>query len=144
MLTLSQFFHSCSTLPGNIQSHKSKKDYRREFRQVFSSQEAKNASNVVYVFVSQKKIPRVKSESTVLYIGQTKQSLSSRYMKYAERFCSGENWPLYNYIITHYGGITIAYLPFGTVQSLRQAETDLLTDYYKLHKEYPPRNFQRR
>ena len=144
MLTLSQFLLSCLTLPGNIQSHKSKKDYLREFRQVFSSQEAKNASNVVYVFVCEKKIPRVKSESTVLYIGQTKQNLSSRYMRYAEAFCSGENWPLYNYIITHYGGIRIAYLPVGTAQSLKQAESELLNDYYKLHKEYPPRNFQRR
>jgi len=144
MLTLSKFFRSCLTLPGKIQSHKSKKDILREFRKVFSSQEAKNASNVVYVFVCEKKIPRVKSESAILYIGQTRQNLSSRYMKYAETFCSGEHWPLYNYSIIHYGGIRISYLPVGTVQSLKQAETELLTNYYKLYKEYPPRNFQRR
>ena len=62
-------------------------------------------------------------------------------MQYAEAFCSGENSSLYSYIIAHYGGIRIAYLP---VKSLKQAETELLNDYYKRHKEYPPRNFQRR
>ena len=55
MLTLSQFLRSCLTLPGNIQSRKSKKEYRREFRQVFGSQEAKNASNVVYAFLCKKR-----------------------------------------------------------------------------------------
>ncbi len=116
----------------------------REFRQVFGSQEAKDVSNVLYAFVCEKKIPRVKSESNIVYIGQTKQTLYRRYMKYAEAFCSGENSPLYRYIITHYGGIEIAYKPFGTAESLKQAETELLNDYYKLYKEYPPRNFQRR
>ena len=144
MLTLSQFFHSCSVLPNSIKGHTSKTDCLQQFRQVFSSQEAKDASNVVYAFVCEKKIRRLKSESTVVYIGQTKQNLSSRYMKYGQAFCSGENSPLYRYIIAHYGGIKIAYLPFGTAKSLKQAETELLNDYYKLHKEYPPRNFQRR
>lgn len=141
MLTLLQFFQSCSVLPNSIKSHTPKTDCLQQFRQVFSSQEAKNASNVLYTFVCEKKIPRVKSESVVIYIGQTKENLSSRYMKYAEAFCSGENSPLYSYIISHYGNIRIAYLP---VQSLKQAETELLKDYYKLYKEYPPRNFQRR
>jgi len=116
----------------------------REFRQVFGSQEAKIAKNVLYVFVCEKKIPRVKSESDIVYIGQTKQTLYGRYMKYAEAFCNGENSPLYRYIIAHYGKITIDYKHFGTAKSLKQAETELLNDYYKLHKEYPPRNFQRR
>jgi len=141
MLTLSHFFHSCSVLPNSIKRHTSKTDYLQQFRQVFGSQEAKDASNVVYAFVCKKKIPRVKSKSVVIYIGQTKQNLSSRYMKYAEAFCSGVNAPLYSYIIAQYGGIRIAYLP---VQSLKQVEAELLNDYYKLHKEYPPRNSQRR
>ena len=143
-ITLSKFLRSCTTLPNSIQSHKSKKYCLREFRQVFSSQEAKDAKNVLYVFVCEKKIPRVKSESNIVYIGQTKQTLCKRYMKHAEAFCSGENSPLYSYIIAHYGGIKIAYKPFGTAKSLKQAETELLSDYYKRYKEYPPRNFQRR
>ena len=142
-ITLSRFFRSCTILPNSIQSHKSKKDCLREFRQVFSSQEAKDASNVLYVFVCEKKIPRVKSERNIIYIGQTVQTLYERYMPYAEAFCSGQNSPLYRYVIAHYGSIKIAYKHFRTPKSLKQAEGELLKDYYKWHKEYPPRNFQR-
>ena len=137
-MTLSQFFQSCKVLPDSIKSHT-----LQQFRQVFSSQEAKDAKNVVYAFVCEKKIPRVNSKSAVIYIGKTKQNLTNRYMPFAETFCSGKNRLLYNYIIAHYGGIRIAYLPFDTAKSLKRAETELLNDYYKLHKEYPPQNFQR-
>jgi len=143
-ITLSEFFRICSTLPNSIQNHKSKNDCLCEFRQVFGSQEAKDASNVLYAFVCEKKIPRVKSKSDIVYIGQTKQTLYGRYMKHAEAFCSGVNSPLYRYIINHYGGIKIVYKHFGTPKSLKQAETELLNDYYKRYKEYPPRNSQRR
>jgi hypothetical protein len=144
MLTLSQFFRSCLTLPGNIQSHKSKKDYLREFRQVFSSQEAKNASNVVYVFVCEKKIPRVKSESSVVYIGKTKQTLKQRWLRYAKVFTSDFNLAFFSYILEHYGEIRIAYLPLDTKEAIKQAETDLLKDYYKQYNEFPPHNAQRK
>ena len=143
MLTLSQFFKSCLTLPGSIQSHKSKTGYLCQFQQLFDCSEARNASNVLYAFVCERKIPRVKSESNVVYIGQTKQNLRARYLKYAEAFCSGVNSPLYNYVITHYGGIRIAYRTIDST-NLKQLETELLSDYYKLHKEVPPRNSQRR
>ena len=139
MITLQEFFQKCEYLPDSIKSHT-----LQQFRQVFSSQEARDAKNVLYVFVCEKKIPRVKGKSNIIYIGKTKQTLRKRYMQYVVAFYSGENSPLYRYIITHYGGIEIAYKPFGTAESLKQAETELLNDYYKLYKEYPPRNFQRR
>ncbi len=142
-IKLSQFINSSSTLPGSIQSHGSKKDYKREFRQVFGSQEAKNASNVLYVFVCEKEIPRVKSKSNVIYIGKTKQNLSRRYLKYTETFCSPYNWAFYSHVIEHYGPVRIAYLSIDTTKSLKEAETKLLEGYYKLHKEYPPKNSQR-
>ena len=143
MLTLSQFFQSCSTLPGSIQSHKSITDYQRQFQELFDCPEARKASNVLYAFVCEKKIPRVKSDSTVIKIGQTKQSLRTRYLKYAETFCSDYNWSFYRYVIAHYGAVRIAYLPIGSTYSLKDAETELLKDYYKLHKEVPPTNSQR-
>jgi len=112
--TLSQFINSSSTLPGSIQSHISREHYMREFKQVFGSQEAKNASNVLYAFVCEKEIPRVKSKSNVVYIGKTKQTLSRRYLKYAETFCSPYNWAFYSHVIAHYGPVRIAYIPFDT------------------------------
>lgn len=141
-ITLSQFINSSSTLPGSIQSHRSKDDYLREFRQVFGSQEAKNASNVLYAFVCEKKIPRVKSKSNVIYIGKTKQNLRTRYLRYAKTFCSPYNWDFFRYVIAHYGAVRIAYLSIETSKSLKEGETELLNDYYKLHREYPPKNSQ--
>ncbi len=140
MLTISKFFQSCSVLPGRLQ----KNSFANDIRQVFSSQEAKDAKNVVYAFVCEKKIPRVESESSVIYIGKTEQTLRSRYMKYADKFTSRFNWPFYSYVIAHYGEIRIAYLPLGTKEDIKQAETDLLNDYYKLYKEFPPHNAQRK
>ena len=139
-IILSQFFQSCFVLPGRLQNHKCQESFLNEFKQIFDSQQAKNASNVLYVFVCEKKIPRVKSKSSVVYIGKTEQNLRSRWLKYGERLCSDYNWPFFSYVIAHYGKIKIAFLP---VQSLKQGETDLLKDYYKKHKEMPPKNSQR-
>lgn len=140
MITLNQFFQSCSFLPHHID----KTDYLQQFRQVFSSQEAKNAHNVLYIFVCEKKIPRVKSESSVVYIGKTEQTLCRRWLKYAKVFTSDFNKAFFSYIVEHYGKIRIAYLPFDTKESLKQGERDLLKDYYELYKEFPPHNAQRR
>jgi len=142
-ITLSQFINSSSTLPGSIRSHSSKEDFLREFTEVFGSQEAKKASNVLYAFVCEKEIPRVKSKSNVIYIGKTKQNLSSRYLMYTETFGSQENWDFYSHIIAYYGPIRIAYLSIETSKSLKEGETELLKDYFKLHREYPPKNSQR-
>jgi len=142
-ITLSQFINLSSTLPGSIQSHISREDYMREFKQVFGSQEARNASNVLYAFVCEKEIPRVESKSNVIYIGKTKQTLSRRYLKYAKTFGSPYNWAFFSYVIAHYGTVRIAYIPFDTTKSLKEAETELLEDYYKWYREYPPKNSQR-
>ena len=139
MLTLSQFFHSCSTLPGTLQSYESVEDFTRQFQQLFSSQEAKEASNVLYAFVCEKKIPRIKSESNILYIGKTEQRLCDRYLGYVKYFCLPCNVAFYRYVIARYGPIKILY--FHT-ESPQQAETELLSDYFELHKELPPKNFQ--
>jgi len=142
-LTLDQFIKSSSRLSGSIQNYKRVKCFRSEFEQIFGSQEAKNVSNVLYAFICDKKIPRVKSESNIIYIGKTKQSLCRRYLKYAKTFCSKYNWSFFSYILKHYGPVRINYLPIDTKEPLKKAETKLLEDYYELHREYPPKNSQR-
>ena len=46
-MTLSRFFSSCNTLPGSIQKHTSKNGFLSDYKNVFGSQQAKNASNVL-------------------------------------------------------------------------------------------------
>ncbi len=144
-ITLSQFMKSASTLPGTIQGHRSNDEFLCQFKELFRCQDAKDASNVLYAFLCEKKIPRVKSKSNVLYVGCTKETLSSRYLSAAKTMSSGENWDFYSYIIEHYGPIRIMYrsiVDIGT--SLKEGEAELLKDYFKLHREYPPKNFQSR
>jgi len=143
MITLQEFFQKCEYLPGRLQNHQSKEGFINEFREVFGSKEAKNAWNVVYAFVCEKKIPRVKGKSNVVYIGKTEWELRHRYLPYADKFISLFNWPFFSYVIEHYGVIRIAYLLLDK-KDIKQAETDLLKDYYKQHKEPPPHNAQRR
>jgi len=143
MLTLQEFFQKCKVLPDSIQDYESKEGFINEFKRLFSSEEARDAFSVLYIFVCEEEIPRVKSESSVVYIGKTEETLRGRYLKYADKFISPFNWPFYSYILEHYGAIRIAYLPFYTKQKLEQAEEDLLSDYYKLYKENTPHNAQR-
>jgi len=141
-MTLSQFFQSCSILPGSIKSHKSKEDYLCEFKQLFNSQEARNTSNVLYAFVCEKEIPRVMGKSNIIYIGQTVKTLRDRYQSYHRYYCSDYNWAFYSDVIKRYGAVSLAYLIIDTPQSLKEAESDLLRNYYNLHRESPPKNSQ--
>lgn len=144
MLTLSQFFRLRRFLPGCLQNHESKESFVKEFKQLFGSKAARDAKNVLYVFVCEYEMPRVKSANNIIYIGKTVQTLTNRWMGHANAFVNNFNWPFYSYILEHYGKVRIAYLPFDTKQSLKQAEAELLNNYHKLHKDYPPQNAQRR
>ncbi len=141
-ITLSQFLHSCTTLPNIIRSCESKERYLQEFKQLFNSPEARNTSNVLYAFVSKKEIPRVRGKSNIIYIGRTVQKLRYRYQPHHKYYCSDYNWAFYSYVIKHYGAVGLAYLTIDTTQSLKEAESDLLRDYYKQHRENPPKNTQ--
>ena len=141
-ITLSKFLHSCTTLPNIIESYESQENFRNEFIQLFNSPEARSTSNVLYAFVCQKEIPRVRGNSNIIYIGQTKQILQFRYQPHHRYYCSEYNWEFFSYVIKHYGAVSLAYLTFDTTQSPKKAEKDLLMDYYKQHKENPPKNTQ--
>lgn len=139
-MTLLEFFDSCSFLPDSMESP-IQNVYLLQFRDLFNSEHAINASNVLYVLFCKKKIPRVKGESNIIYIGKTKRSLQLRYGPY----WNVNNWSLPNlefvsYVIEHYGPIRVAYLVLGPKEDLNENEGDLLKDYYKQHMELPPKN----
>jgi len=142
-MTVSQFFQSCSTLPGSIKSHNSNEGFLREFQQLFRSPEASGTSNVLYAFVCEKEIPRVRAESNIIYFGQAANSLEDRYWGiWTESRWSHADREFFNYVIKHYGPVSLAYLVINEAQSLKEAESDLLKDYYELHMELPPKNAQ--
>ena len=112
------------------------------FMRVFGDAEAGVERNIVYVFRTEKPIPRVKGESDVVYIGETKGTFRKGYLVNAKRFTSKLNSMKYQHILETYGPIRIAIADcyqFG--DSSEQAEEQLLWAYFQNHCEHPPVNY---
>lgn len=115
------------------------------FRLAYGDDSAGLERNIVYVFRSEKPVPRLKGHSDVLYIGQTKGTFRNRYLRYAQLHASSNaNSLKFQHILSEYGPIRIevaAYEHFG--ESLLLAEGQLLWWYFQNHCEYPPLNYTR-
>lgn len=118
------------------------------FEKVYGSTEAAKVKGIIYFLLSSKPVPRLRGESRILYIGQTKTSFKSRYFRYASLHAkSNANSLKFGEIIDSYGPIEIAfceYEKFGKTKSgasLLQAEGQFLWWYFQNHCEYPPINY---
>ncbi|EKE17597.1 MAG: hypothetical protein ACD_10C00374G0001 [uncultured bacterium] len=113
------------------------------FRRVYGQDEAGIEKNIIYIFRSQRPIPRLKGESDVVYIGQTKGTFRQRYLPSAELHATSKaNRIKFEHIVSYYGPIRIMlaqYSQFG--DSLLKAEGQLLWWYFQNHCEYPPVNY---
>lgn len=113
------------------------------FQEVYGSQDAAEAKQVVYVFLSQKPVPRLVGESNILYIGQTKNSFRARRNKDAKLHATSKaNSLKFSAILKNYGAITVRvcdYKKYG--KTLQEAEGQLLWWYFQNHYEYPPINY---
>lgn len=130
-------------LPGQIDELS-----KSAFERVYGSEEAAKAKGIVYFLLSEKPVPRLRGESRILYIGQTKSSFKSRYFRYANLHATSDaNSLKYAEIIKNYGPIEIAfcgYEKFGSTKTgnpLLQAEGQFLWWYFQNHCEYPPINY---
>ena len=117
-----------------------------DFNEVFHSEESRKAKNVIYIWRSKNKIPRLKGESNIVYIGQTSKSLFKRHGSSSVKANSKANKQKYNDIVKIYGGITVSYIELsdlykGASASLLRAEGQLLWWYFQNHSEYPPVNY---
>lgn len=115
------------------------------FDQVYSAASAGTEKNIVYLFRSAKPVPRLKGESDVLYIGQTKGSFKRRYSPYAKLHATSKaNQLKFEHILKNYGPIRIEVAHFGRFGSnLLEAEGQLLWWYFQNHCEYPPLNYSK-
>ncbi|MHB8058416.1 MAG: hypothetical protein ACYDHC_11050 [Desulfuromonadaceae bacterium] len=114
-----------------------------DFRKVFGCEMAGKSKEVVYVWRSEEKIRRLKGESDIIYIGQTKHSFRERYYQYAGMHATTKaNSLKFKHIIENYGAISISVAPFSKYgESLQKAEGQLLWWYFQNHCEYPPINY---
>lgn len=92
---------------------------------------------MVYVWVTDKNIPRLRGESNILYFGKTDSTLYDRHYKYAKIEGNKHNWHRYGHIINKFGPITVY---FAKIPNPKGTETQLLKKYYDDHCEYPPLN----
>jgi len=111
--------------------------------EIYDHKSSRNHKSIVYILRAQKQIPRLRGESDIIYIGQTKCSFGARYASSAKiQATSKANSLKYNHILTNYGPIRITvckYKKFGS--SLIEAEGQLLWWYFQNHCEYPPINY---
>lgn len=114
-----------------------------DFNNIFHSEEAKIAKNVIYIWRTKNKIPRLEGESNIIYIGQTSKSLYTRHGKSKIKAESEANKQKYNHIVNKYGAITVSYIELKAFDnsSLLKAEGQFLWWYFKNHSEYPPINY---
>jgi len=115
----------------------------QSFRNVYNSACAGKYKNIVYILRSKEKVSRLKGESDILYIGQTKHSFKKRYSPYSRLHVTSEaNKLKFEHIIRSYGSISISVSDFSLFSdTLLQAEGQLLWWYFQNHCEYPPINY---
>jgi hypothetical protein len=127
---------SYETLDGRLDSLV-REDFVRQYRQFFKQERARKANRVVYIWSTQKPIPRLRNASNVFYIGQVVRNLSVRYLEWINTETKGGNWDRYRHIIEDYGPITLS---FAYHQTPKIAESSLLRYYFDQHLEFPPFN----
>jgi hypothetical protein len=112
-------------------------DFVRQYRQFFKQERARKANRVVYIWSTQKSIPRLRDGSNVFRVGQVVRNLSLRYLEWIGGETKGGNWDRYRHIIETYGPIAVS---FAHHQTPKIAESSLLRFYFEDHLEFPPFN----
>lgn len=118
---------------GNLPiSSDNKEEFINQYRKCL--EQTKGINGVAYVYRSEKDVSRLKGSSNILYIGETKYDVWSRYdvAKDTDNF-----WHVYEHVVSNYGAIFIdVYL----TNNHKQTEKTFLHKYFQQHKELPPMN----
>lgn len=114
-------------------------DFEKQLKSILKSNS--KDEGIIYIWKTEKKIPRVCGESDILYIGKTTQSLNGRYnnaklLKIEKDYFKN----VYKHVIERYGAISIEVEKFEDMTKLDNEEFTKLNNYYKTHKELPPIN----
>jgi len=112
-------------------------EFVEQFRKIFNQDLAQSTVKVVYIWYTEKPIPRLSGQSNIIYIGKTNQSLSLRHTKYAQVEGRDLNWKRYENIIKNFGPIRVSY---AECDNPLQYEKSFLVKYFKCHLELPPLN----
>lgn len=114
--------------------------FEKQFRSVFTSRAAMEASHLVYAWIAERPIPRLRGSSKIVYIGKTDYSLSNRHARYAALEAKWKNWDRYEHILKEFGAVTVHFALVPRVEDPRVHERRLLEEYMRAHLEVPPLN----
>lgn len=121
------------TISGSIQINSDdKEEFISQYRS--SLEETKGIFGVVYVFRPENPIPRLRGNSDILYIGETKHDVWSRYDVKKD---TDDYWHVYNHIIQKYGSI---FIDVYITSNHKNTEKIFINQYFQAHKELPPIN----
>jgi hypothetical protein len=113
-------------------------EHLTQFKNFLLSDIASNTKSIIYLWKTERPIPRVQGESNIIYIGQTKNTFNKRYNNskslniekiYFEKY--------YKKLIDIYGSISVEIKP--TINP-KITEWEELMKYNSEHIEYPPLN----
>lgn len=113
-------------------SSKNKEEFINQYRKAL--EQTKGTFGVVYIFRSECKIPRLKGNNNILYIGETKQDVWNRYTVEND---TNAYWHVYSHVLDNYGFITI---DVYVTSDHKSTEKTFLNQYFQSHKELPPIN----
>jgi len=127
-----------TTLPNKLDSLTEER-----FKEVYDAESSRKHKGIIYILRSERNIPRLKGESNIVYIGQTKRSYGARYSSSAKvQTSSKANKLKFGHIIDNYGAISVSLCNFDKFgATLLKAEGQLLWWYFQNHCEYPPLNY---
>ena len=139
---ISRYF---TALPGRVELIQHNESLTVDsFQSITHTNEAKTARNIIYIWLTQKPIPRLKGHSPIVYIGQTEKSFYQRHGASNIKVTSKANKQKYNDIVRYYGALEVSYIDcdrYFPNKSLREIEGQFLWWYFRNHSEYPPINY---
>ncbi len=144
MMSQTDIYESLSKfrqLPNAIIEFASRQQFIDQWKKVFGSSEARDYSNIVYMWLADKPVPRLKGSSKVIYIGRTKTTLYARHGGNSTvESNESHNGPRYKHILEYFGPIRVYFAGQEVFGDIKTAEAILLESYFRYHLEYPPIN----
>ena len=113
-------------------SSKDKEEFICQYKKAL--EQTKGINGVVYIFRSENLVPRLKGHSNILYVGETKYDVWSRYTVKND---VNDYWHVYSHILDHYGFI---FVDVFVSSDHKNTEKTYLKQYYQAHKDLPPIN----
>jgi len=109
-----------------------------QLKTILNADQTMRQAGIVYFLITTKPVPRLRGESDIIYIGQSKYTLKDRYQDKIHQECDDYNWRRYEYILKECRNPIRIFV----TDCLKPAETEylLIKRYYNEHLDLPPLN----